>query len=65
MAADVRAGELDAISFAVDADQSEVAGTAADVADKNRLPVEELFVGARKMSRRSRRRKRQRALRAK
>ncbi len=49
MLADGGAGELDAVAVAVDADEGEVAGASADVADENELAVEELFLRLRKM----------------
>ena len=38
MAADGGACELDPVALAVDADQREIAGAAADIADEHRLP---------------------------
>ena len=47
--ADGGAREIDAIAFAGDADQREVAGAAADVADQNRLAVEQAFLRTRQI----------------
>ena len=46
MLADGGARELDLVAFAVDADQREVAGAAADVADQHHLAVEEALLRA-------------------
>ncbi len=43
--ADGGAGELDAVVLAADADEGEVAGAAADVADQHGLSVKELLAG--------------------
>ena len=44
------ARELDAIAFAIDTHESEVAGAAADVADQHNLPIEQFFVRARQVA---------------
>ena len=51
MLADRGAGELDAIAIAMDPDQSEVAGAAADVADQHELAVEQAFLRLRQVIR--------------
>ena len=43
--ADRGAGEVDQVAFAGDADEAEIAGAAADVADQNDLAIEELLAG--------------------
>ena len=45
------AGEVDAVAFARDADQREVAGAAADVADQHVLPVEQHLLRPREIVR--------------
>ena len=47
--ADGGAREIDAVAFAGDADQAEIAGAAADVADQHHLAVEEQLAGAREI----------------
>jgi hypothetical protein len=38
-------GEVDAVTLAVDADESEVGGAAADIANQDELPIEEVLAG--------------------
>ena len=49
MLADGGAREIDAVALAGDADQSEVAGAAADVAHQDRLPVEQALLRTREI----------------
>ena len=51
MLSDRGAREFDAITFALDLDQGEVAGAAADVADQHDLPVEQALLRLREMVR--------------
>ena len=46
MFADRRAGELNLVALARDADQRAVAGATTDVADQDNLPIEEQLAGA-------------------
>src|SRR4051794_5581241 len=51
MAANIRTGELHTIARPIHTNEGEVARTAAHIANKDELSVEQLFVGPREMRR--------------